>query len=75
MRIEIMTIKSRRLASLPLDALESELYRTRSPTCKTVIRIRKGSSNGAVASTATDEEKKTSDENYAEGVEDDSWLH
>lgn len=47
MRIEIMIDKEQKISQSTLDALESELYRNLRPLYpKTVIRIRKGSSNG-----------------------------
>ncbi len=70
MRIEIMIDKEQKISQSTLDALESELYRNLRPLYpKTVIRIRKGSSNGVeLIGLQLDEERKTSDENYAEGV-------
>ena len=47
MRIEIMIDKEQKISQSTLDALEYELYRNLRPLYpKTVIRIRKGSSNG-----------------------------
>lgn len=70
MRIEIMIDKEQKISQSTLDALESELYRNLRPLYpKTVIRICKGSSNGVeLTGLQLDEERKTSDENYAEGV-------
>ncbi len=69
MRIEIMIDKEQKVSQSTLDALESELYRNLRPLYpKTVIRIRKGSSNGVELTGLQLDEERTSDENYAEGV-------
>ena len=60
MRIEIMIDKEQKISQSTLDALESELYRNLRPLYpKTVIRIRKGSSNGVeLTGLQLDEERK-----------------
>ncbi|MBS8247853.1 DinI family protein [Klebsiella pneumoniae] len=60
-----------------LDALESELYRNLRPLYpKTVIRIRKGSSNGVeLTGLQLDEERKQVMKIMQKVWEDDSWLH
>ena len=75
MRIEIMIDKEQKISQSTLDALESELYRNLRPLYpKTVIRIRKGSSNG-VELTELDEERKRVMKIMQKVWEDDSWLH
>ena len=72
MRIEIMIDKEQKISQSTLDALESELYRNLRPLYpKTVIRIRKGSSNGV----ELDEERKQVMKIMQKVWEDDSWLH
>ncbi|WXP60936.1 DinI-like family protein [Escherichia coli] len=60
MRIEIIIDKEQKISQSTLDALESELYRNLRPLYpKTVIRIRKGSSNGVeLTGLQLDEERK-----------------
>ena len=60
MRIEIMIDKEQKISQSTLDALEYELYRNLRPLYpKTVIRIRKGSSNGVeLTGLQLDEERK-----------------
>lgn len=77
MRIEIMIDKEQKISQSTLDALESELYRNLCPLYpKTVIRIRKGSSNGVeLTGLQLDEERKQVMKNMQQVWEDDSWLH
>lgn len=76
MRIEIMIDKEQKISQSTLDALESELYRNLRPLYpKTVIRIRKGSSNGVELTGLQLDEEETSDEIMQKVWEDDSWLH
>nr|WP_142989761.1 DinI family protein [Klebsiella pneumoniae] len=65
------------LSQSTLDALESELYRNLRPLYpKTVIRIRKGSSNGVeLTGLQLDEERKQVMKIMQKVWEDDSWLH
>ncbi|HCX4007149.1 TPA: phage regulatory CII family protein [Escherichia coli] len=66
-----------RVAAGAVDALESELYRNLRPLYpKTVIRIRKGSSNGVeLTGLQLDEERKQVMKIMQKVWEDDSWLH
>ncbi|EFA4978445.1 DinI family protein [Escherichia coli] len=77
MRIEIMIDKEQKISQPTLDALESELYRNLHPLYpKTVIRIRKGSSNGVeLTGLQLDEERKRVMKIMQKVWEDDSWLH
>ncbi|EFB2273179.1 DinI family protein [Escherichia coli] len=77
MRIEIMIDKEQKISQSTLDALESELYRNLCPLYpKTVIRIRKGSSNGVeLTGLQLDEERKQVMKIMQKVWEDDSWLH
>ncbi|ECS4944805.1 DinI family protein [Escherichia coli] len=77
MRIEIMIDKEQKISQSILDALESELYRNLRPLYpKTVIRIRKGSSNGVeLTGLQLDEERKQVMKIMQKVWEDDSWLH
>lgn len=77
MRIEIMIDKEQKISQSTLDALESELYRNLRPLYpKTVIRIRKGSSNGVeLTGLQLDEERKQVMKIMQKVWEDDSWLH
>lgn len=77
MRIEIMIDKEQKISQSTLDALESELYRNLRPLYpKTVIRIRKGSSNGVeLTGLQPDEERKQVMKIMQKVWEDDSWLH
>ncbi|EEY7944527.1 DinI family protein [Escherichia coli] len=77
MRIEIMIDKEQKISQPTLDALESELYRNLRPLYpKTVIRIRKGSSNGVeLTGLQLDEERKQVMTIMQKVWEDDSWLH
>lgn len=77
MRIEIMIDKEQKISQSFLDALESELYRNlRTLYPKTVIRIRKGSSNGVeLTGLQLDEERKQVMKIMQKVWEDDSWLH
>lgn len=77
MRIEIMIDKEQKISQSILDALESELYRNLRPLYpKTVIRIRKGSSNGVeLTGLQPDEERKQVMKIMQKVWEDDSWLH
>ncbi|EAA4503997.1 DinI family protein [Salmonella enterica subsp. enterica serovar Stanley str. CFSAN000623] len=77
MRIEIMIDKEQKISQSTLDAFESELYRNLRPLYpKTVIRIRKGSSNGVeLTGLQLDEERKQVMKIMQKVWEDDSWLH
>ncbi|EAC0956168.1 DinI family protein [Salmonella enterica] len=77
MRIEIMIDKEQKISQSTPDALESELYRNLRPLYpKTVIRIRKGSSNGVeLTGLQLDEERKQVMKIMQKVWEDDSWLH
>ncbi|EFK3725557.1 TPA: DinI family protein [Escherichia coli] len=77
MRIEIMIDKEQKISQSTLDALENELYRNLRPLYpKTVIRIRKGSSNGVeLTGLQLDEERKQVMKIMQKVWEDDSWLH
>ncbi|EBM5621976.1 DinI family protein [Escherichia coli] len=77
MRIEIMIDKEQKISQSILDALESELYRNLRPLYpKTLIRIRKGSSNGVeLTGLQLDEERKQVMKIMQKVWEDDSWLH
>ncbi|EKA5669930.1 DinI-like family protein [Klebsiella pneumoniae] len=76
MRIEIMIDKEQKISQSTLDALESELYRNLRPLYpKTVIRIRKGSSNGVELTGLQLEERKQVLKIMQKVWEDDCWLH
>lgn len=77
MRIEIMIDKEQKISQSTLDALEYELYRNLRPLYpKTVIHIRKGSSNGVeLTGLQLDEERKQVMKIMQKVWEDDSWLH
>lgn len=59
MRVEIMIDKEQKISQATLEALEAELYRNLQPLYpKTMIRMRKGSTNGIeLSGVKLDEEK------------------
>ena len=77
MRIEIMIDKEQKISQSTLDALESELYRNLRPLYpKTVIRIRKGSSNGVeLTGLQLDEERKQVMKIMQKVWEDEKTFH
>lgn len=76
MRIEIMIDKEQKISQSIWTPLNPSFTAICAPVSKTVIRIRKGSSNGVeLTGLQLDEERKQVMKIMQKVWEDDSWLH